>query len=78
MCSIMSLTGSYGEKKTVCSAEQCSLRGLCLPWTPMNNIVWGKRKLKMQGCNLQESGTDLNIFFPFLAAPLPGFQICYS
>lgn len=41
--------------------------------------LYGERKLKMQGCNLLESGTDLKaLFFLLLAALLEVFQICHS
>lgn len=47
------------EKGTACSPKPFSRHAPCLVWTSMNNIVCGGRKLKMQGCNLQESGIDL-------------------
>lgn len=40
--------------------------------------LYGERKLKIQGCNLLVSGTDLKAFFFPLAALLEVFQICHS
>lgn len=40
--------------------------------------LYGERKLKMQGYNLLERGTDLKASFFLLAALLEVFQICHS
>lgn len=71
------LTGCMRAQLVPRSYAGC--RGSCLSWMPMNNIVPKGRKLKMQGYNLQQRGTDLKrleFFFTLLCSKFS--QICHS